>query len=218
MLIEIWSDVACPFCYVGKRHLEAALAQFAHADEVEVRWRSFQLAPDMPTDLGLGMDEMLAEKYGKSIEEARAMQQRVTNMAAAAGLEFQLDRGRPTNTFDAHRLIHMAAAYGLQDAAKERLLAAYFIEGELISDHETLTRLGSEIGLDAGLVRDILAGDDLTESVNADIAAAREFGLSGVPAFVFDRELLISGAQPVEQLLAALEQQYAHAQAGQPQR
>ncbi|MBC7643936.1 MAG: DsbA family oxidoreductase [Thermoleophilia bacterium] len=208
MLIEIWSDVACPFCFVGKRHLEQALTHFAHADTVEVKWRSFQLAPDMPNDPGVGMDEMLATKYGKTIEEARAMNHRVTEMGAAAGLDFRLDIGRPTNTFDAHRLIHLAAAHGRQDAAKERLLTAYFTEGALISDHDTLTHLGAEVGLDAGKVADMLAGQDYGRNVQADIASAREFGLSGVPAFVFDRKLLISGAQPVGQLLSALVQQY----------
>ena len=214
MLIEIWSDVACPFCFVGKRHLEAALAQFPHADEVDVAWRSFQLAPDMPTDLDVGMDEMLASKYGKTVEEARAMNQGVTDMAAEAGIEFQLDRGRPTNTFDAHRLIHLAGSRDLQDAMKERLLRAYFCEGELISDHDALVRLGADVGLDAVEVGQMLEGDDFADAVHVDLAAAGELGLNGVPAFVFDRAVLVSGAQPVPAMLSALEQVYGGVTAG----
>ena len=212
MLIEIWSDVVCPWCYVGKRRLESALATFEHAEEVEVRWRSFQLDPAAPRsrpDDAPGTAERLSRKYGVGIEQARAMNDRVTSLAAAEGLEFRLDHARGTNTLDAHRLLHEAAAHGLQDALKERLLRAYFTGGERIDDPEVLARVATEAGLDAETVTVVLSSDEHADAVRADQDEARALGATGVPFAVVDRRYGVSGAQPVEVFTAALERAWA---------
>jgi predicted DsbA family dithiol-disulfide isomerase len=206
MKVEIWSDVACPFCFVGKQTFEDALSRFEHRDGVEVTWRSFQLDPTMPAETQGGLDELLARKYGKTIEEARAMNARVIAMAEDVGLHPDFERARPSNTFDAHRILQLAASHGLADAAEERLFRAYFEEGELLSDHPTLVRLAAEIGLDGAEAERVLAGDAYADAVTAEITEARELGLNGVPAFVLDRRLLVSGAQPPEAILGALQQ------------
>ncbi len=149
MRVEIWSDIACPWCYVGKRRFEAALERFSHRDEVEVVWRSFELDPGAPPERGGDRAAHLASKYGMSVEQAREVERSMTATAAGEGLEFRLDIARAGNTFDGHRLIHLAAEHGCQDAMKERLLRAYFSEGELVSDRDTLVRLGAEVGLPA---------------------------------------------------------------------
>jgi predicted DsbA family dithiol-disulfide isomerase len=206
MHIEIWSDLMCPFCYIGKRNFEAALGQFEHRDEVNVTWRSFQLAPDLPHRVEGDVHDYLAAKYGGGRENAKAMNARVTETAAAAGLEYRLDSAVMGNTFDAHRLIHAAARHGLQDEAEERLFRAYFSEGRHLADHETLVELATDIGLDAAEVRAMLASDDHADAVRAEIAEAHALGINGVPAFVVDRRYAITGAQPPESILSALEQ------------
>lgn len=206
MKVEIWSDVACPFCYIGKRSFEDALARFEHADDVDVTWRSFQLDPTMPARVEGGLDGLLARKYGKTVEEAQGMNARVVDMAAGVGLEYHLDRAQPSNTLDAHRVLHLARARGLADSVKERLLRGYFVEGELLSDGPTLVRLGAEAGLDPAEVERVLAGDEHEAAVRAEADEAQGLGLGGVPAFVLDRRLLVSGAQPPEALLGALQQ------------
>src|SRR4051794_511010 len=178
MEIEIWSDVMCPFCYIGKRNFEAALERFEHRDEVDVTWRSFQLAPDLPRRVDGDVHDYLAAKYGGGRENAKAMNARVTETAAAAGLAYDLDSAVLGNTFDAHRLTHLAARHGLQDAAEERLFAAYFTQREHIADHQTLVRLGSEIGLDPEEVRAMLAGDEYGDVVRSDMREARELGIT----------------------------------------
>ena len=200
MHVEIWSDIACPWCYVGKRRFEAALAAFEHRDEVRVTWRSFELDPSAPREREGDGAAHLARKYGTSREQARAMQQRMTDTAAADGLDFRFDLARAGNTFDAHRLVHLAAAHGRQDAMKERLMRAYLTEGELISDPETLTRLATEVGLPADDVGDLLAGDRFADEVREDERTAARFGIHAVPFFVVDRALGASGAQPPEVL------------------
>ncbi|MDX8151771.1 DsbA family oxidoreductase [Patulibacter brassicae] len=209
MKVEIWSDVACPFCFIGKRSFEDALERFEHRDDVEVTWRSFQLDPSAPPSSDHGLDELLARKYGRTIEQARQMNDQVTQMAAGVGLEYHLDRARPGNTFDAHRLIHLGRAHGIADAVKERLLRAYFTEGELLSDHETLVRLGAEAGLDADEARDALASDRFAAAVREELVEAHDLGLQGVPAFVFDRRSQVTGAQPADLFLQALERAWA---------
>jgi predicted DsbA family dithiol-disulfide isomerase len=206
MKVEIWSDVACPFCYIGKRSFEQALEGFEHRDEVEVEWRSFQLDPTAPDRVEGGLNALIAKKYGRTEDEAREMNGRVIEMAAGFGLEYDFDRAQPSNTRDAHRLLHLARAHGLEDEAEERLFRAYFVEGERLSDHETLARLGEEVGLDRAEIGRVLAGDDLGDAVDAEVAEAQGLGLSGVPAFVLDRRLLVSGAQPPEAIRGALEQ------------
>ena len=206
MKVEIWSDVVCPFCYIGKRSFEDALSRFDHRDEVEVAWRSFQLDPSMPDHVEGGLNALLAKKYGRSLEEARGMNERVTAMAADVGLTYDLDRAQPGNTLDAHRLLHHARANGRESELLERLLQAYFVEGELLSDHPTLVRLAGEAGLDAAEAEQALASGAFEDEVRAEGEEAHDLGLGGVPAFVLDRRLLVSGAQPADALLQALGQ------------
>jgi len=213
MHVEIWSDIACPWCYVGKRRFEAALAAYEGVDDVQVTWRSFELDPSAPAERPEGGAEHLAAKYGTSVEQARAMERRMTEVAAGDGLEFRFDRLRPGTTFDAHRLVHLAAAHGRQDAMKERLMRAYLTDGELLSDPDTLRRLGADAGLPAGEVAELLASDRFAEEVRDDEAAAAALGISAVPCFVVDRALAVSGAQPPEVLVDLLRQA---AQRGRP--
>jgi predicted DsbA family dithiol-disulfide isomerase len=198
--VEIWSDIACPWCYVGKRRFEAALAGFEHRDEVDVTWRSFELDPSASVERTGDRAEHLAEKYGSTVEHARAMQQQMTDVAAGEGLDFRFDIARAGNTFDAHRLVHLAAAHDLQDAMKERLMRAYLGEGELMSDHAALERLAVEVGLDAGEVRETLASDRFAAAVREDERTASALGINAVPCFVIDRRIGAPGAQPAEVL------------------
>jgi predicted DsbA family dithiol-disulfide isomerase len=205
MEVEIWSDINCPWCYIGKRRFEAALAEFAHADDVDVTWRSFELDPSAPAEIRGNGAAMLSEKYGVRLERARAMEQNVAEIAAAEGLEYDLEHARIGSSFDAHRLVQLAKHHGLQDAMKERLFRARFSEGRLVSDPETLVQLGSEVGLDGAEVRAMLATDAFVSDVRDDEAAAHALGITGVPMFVVDRAFGMSGAQPAEQLLALLD-------------
>ena len=213
MKIEIWSDIACPWCYVGKRRFEQALQQFEHAGDVEVTWRSFELDPHAPRTHAESQDELLAKKYGMPVEKARAMNERMTAEARKEGLDFHLDRVKVGNTFDAHRLVHLAAEAGRADAMKERLMRAYFTEGEAVGDPDTLVRLGAEVGLGEGRVREIVNGDAYANDVRADEERARSFGISGVPFFTIDERYGVSGAQPADVLLGALRQAYEEAEA-----
>jgi predicted DsbA family dithiol-disulfide isomerase len=207
--VEIWSDVVCPWCYVGKRRFEAALARFGRRDALHVRWRSFELDPAAPTVREVAVVDHLAAKYGVTRPEAHAMQERVVSVAAGEGLELRFDRARSGNTFDAHRLLHLAADRGTQDAVKERLFAAYFTEGEAIGDRGVLARLGAEAELDAAEAADVLAGGAYADAVRADEADARALGISGVPFFVVDRAYGASGAQSADVLLGMLERAWA---------
>jgi predicted DsbA family dithiol-disulfide isomerase len=211
MKVEIWSDLLCPFCYIGKRKFERALERFAHRDEVAVAWRSFELMPDAPRESGRDMHDLLAAKLGGDRARAVAMNRHVTGEAAAMGLRYDLDRAHPTNSFDAHRFIHLAAAHGLQDAAEERLFAAHFTEARHIGRHATLKALAAEIGLDEREVADMLAGDAYAAEVRAEEAEGRALGLTGVPFFVIDRTYAISGAQPSDHFLEALRRAWAEA-------
>ena len=202
LTVEIWSDVVCPWCYVGKRRFESALADFEHRDEVQTIWRSFQLDPNAPPERRVSSAEHLAGKYGMSVEQAERSNAQMTELAASEGLEYHLDRTRGGNSFDAHRLIQLAADHDLQDAMKERLMRAYFTEGEPVGDLDTLARLAGEVGVDA---EPVLAGDGYADAVLADVELAARIGIRGVPYFVLDRRFGVSGAQPVELLLQALE-------------
>jgi predicted DsbA family dithiol-disulfide isomerase len=204
MHVEIWSDVACPWCYVGKRRFEAALAEFEGRDEVEVTWRSFELDPHAPAAREQSGPEHLAEKYGMTVEDARARQQQLREMAAGDGLDMRFDRTRGANTFDAHRVLQLAAEHGLQTEMKERLLRAHHTEGELVSDHATLVRLAEEVGVPGAA--EMLAGDRLAAEVREDEATARGLGINAVPCFVVDRRLGVAGAQPPAVLLELLRQ------------
>jgi predicted DsbA family dithiol-disulfide isomerase len=205
MHVEIWSDIACPWCYIGKRRFEAALAGFEHSDQVRVTWRSFELDPDAPAERAGDRAVHLAEKYGSSVEQAIAMQDQMTAVAASEGLDFRFDIAREGNTFDAHRLSHLAGVHGLQDAFEERLMRAYLGEGELISDHATLARLAVEVGLPEDEVRDVLATDHYAAEVREDQRTGAGLGIRAVPFFVIDREFGASGAQSPEILRELLQ-------------
>ena len=206
MNVEIWSDVACPWCYLGKRRFESALANFAHRDEVNIIWRSYQLDPSAPRVSEEKVNQVLAKKYGMSIEEARAANNHLAALGTAEGLDYHFEDVQYSNTFDAHRLIHLAAAHNKQDAAKERFLKAYFTEGAAMGDHETLIKLVSEVGIDADEARSVLNGDTYADDVRADVRRARTFGVNGVPFFAIDEKYGISGAQPTEVFSQVLEQ------------
>ena len=206
--LDVWSDVVCPWCYIGKRRLEAALALFAHRDVVDVVWRAFELNQAAPrlTDGSDSYAARLAKKYGFSVAQAETRLRQMRDMAAAEGLDFRFERIQPGNTFDAHRVLHLAAERGVQGAVKERLLRAYMTEGEAIGDPEAVARLAAEAGLDLNEVRAVLASDAYAREVRADEREAQALGVTGVPFFVFGQRYAVSGAQPAEIHLGALEQ------------
>ena len=202
--IEIWSDLVCPFCFIGKRNLEAALAQFDGRDQVKITWKSFELDPSPEREPGKDLNERLAEKYGQSLEWAKETTAQVTQAAAAAGLTFHLERAVPANTFDAHRLAHLAARHGRGDAAEERLMTAYFTEGKNLADPATLTALAAELELPRSEVDALLAGDVFSDEVRRDEEEAAGSGINAVPFFVLNRKYAVRGAQPVPTFLSAL--------------
>ena len=205
MLVEIWSDVICPWCYVGKRRFEHALALFDGRDDVDVIWRSFELDPNAPRE-PIALADRLAAKFNVSHAEAVAINERMTETASAVGLHFRLDNAISGNTLDAHRVLHLAASQGLQAEADERIKESYFAEGRPISDRESLIELAASVGLDAGETRAMLESDRLIDEVREDEQTAAAFGINAVPFFVFDRRLGVSGAQPPEVLLGALQE------------
>lgn len=203
--VDVWSDIACPWCYVGKRRLEAALALFPHRDDVTVEWHAFELDPAAPAvrDDSQSYAERLAKKYGSSVARAEEMIKTMTETAAADGLDFHFERVRAGNTFDAHRLLHLAHERGVQDAVKERLLRAYMTGGEPIGDRDALVRLAAEAGLDAEEAHTALVTDAFADEVRADEQQARALGINGVPFFVIGG-YGVSGAQPADGLLRVL--------------
>jgi predicted DsbA family dithiol-disulfide isomerase len=213
MRVEVWSDVVCPWCYLGKRRLEAALREFPQRDQVEVIWRSFELDPGAPTRRAGSAAEHLAKKYGMSEEQVAASWARLTALAAAEGLDYHLDRTQGGSSFDAHRLIHLGAQHDLQDVVKERLLRAYYTEGEPIGEPDVLERLATEAGLPPDEVADVLATDRFAAEVREDESRARLLGITGVPFFAIDDRYGISGAQSTDVLRDALTQAWAEAAA-----
>ena len=205
MKVEIWSDVVCPFCYIGKRKFENALKDFAHRDEVEVVWHSFELTPDFQPIPGESIHESLAKKKGVSVEEGKAMNDYMTKAAQEVGLNYDFDRTIPANTFLAHQLIHLGAHHGRQDATKERLMAAYYLEGQNVGDLDTLVKLGTEVGLDAAESRAALTAGTYAEAVRLDEYQAQQINVRGVPFFVFEDKYAVSGAQPSELFTEVLE-------------
>jgi predicted DsbA family dithiol-disulfide isomerase len=197
--VEVWSDVVCPWCYIGKRNLEAALSSFEERDSVEVVWRSYELDPNAPAVRDEDYLSRLARKYSTDIDGARSMVDRMVRAASAAGLEFKLDIARGGNTFDAHRLIHLGG-----EPVKERLMRAYFMEGESIGSRDVLARLGVEAGLSAEAVEGVLSSDAFAVDVRADEARAAAMEVRGVPFFLVDEAYGLSGAQPPEVLLNVL--------------
>jgi predicted DsbA family dithiol-disulfide isomerase len=208
MTIEIWSDVVCSWCYIGKRHLERALEAFPERDQVTIRWRSFELDPGSPADAGTA-DEELAHRRAISLDEAREMHEQTERQGAELGIAFDFRRARRGNTFDAHRVLHMAADAGCQQPVMERLLASYFSEGGAIGDRDTLAAVAAQAGLGRDQVAEMLAGDRYTAEVRADEQEAAALGITGVPFFVVNRRYGLSGAQPPRVLLQAIEQAWA---------
>ncbi len=206
MRIDVWSDILCPFCHLGRRHLALALEQFEHGDEVDVVWHSFQLDRNAPPVDDTPVVDAVARKYGVPREQMVLSQQRMAEDAAQVGLDFQWERLRGGNSYDAHRLLHLARALGREDEVTERILRAWYSEGEAIGDHETLVRLGVEAGLTEDAVRELLAGDDYGIDVRTDLALASQIGITAVPTFVLDQKYGVSGAQPVEVMLGAIRQ------------
>jgi predicted DsbA family dithiol-disulfide isomerase len=205
MRVEIWSDLACPWCHLGRRRFELALDSFAHRDDVEVVWRAFELDPGAPAEYEGDRVERLARKYGSSREQAESVQRNIADQGEADGAEFHFDRVRDGNTFDAHRLMKLAAAHDLSDRMNERLFRARFAEGTLLSDHAELERLAGEVGLPPDETADVLAGDRFADEVRADEQLAAGFGISAVPFFVVDRAIGASGAHPPEILAQLLD-------------
>lgn len=213
MLVEIWSDVVCPWCYIGKRRFEAALENFEHGDEVEVRWRSFELDPNAPFRRPGRMAEHLSRKYGMTVEQAEERLESMNRLAAAEGLSYDLARTQAGNTFDAHRLVHLGYEKDSKTGAavKEALLEAYFVELEPISEHDVLQRVGNSVNLEPEEVTALLESERFAEEVRADELTARDLGCTGVPFFVFDRAFAVPGAQDPATILAAMRRAWARA-------
>ena len=209
MKVEIWSDVMCPFCYIGKHKFENALEQFAHKDDVEVVWKSFQLNPDIKTDPNKNTTEYLAEVKGWSLVQAQEATQYVTDVAKKVGLTYNMDKAVVANSFDAHRFLHFAKQHGVQNEAKEQLLKAYFTEGSNTADHDTLMQLGTAVGLDSEELKSLLNSDLYTDEVRHDIYEAQQVGVRGVPFFVLNNKYVVSGAQESNLFLQALNQTWA---------
>lgn len=206
MNIEIWSDVACPFCLIGKRHLEMALEQVEFSDEVEVTFRSFQLDPSAPKETDKSIYELLASKYGQTVEWAKQANENVKSMGAKAGLSLDIDAIKPTNTFDAHRLIHLAKEEGKQKEAKDAFLSAYFEKGLNVSDTEVLKAVMEDLGINKDEVEKVLNSDQYASAVRDDVALSQKYGIQGVPFFLINQKYGVSGAQPVESFVDALSQ------------
>jgi predicted DsbA family dithiol-disulfide isomerase len=204
--VDIWSDVACPWCYIGKRRFEAALARFEHRNEVDVRWRSFELDPSAPAVREGAYADRLAAKYGVSVAEADATIDTMIEAGAQHGIVLRFDKARPGNTFDAHRLLHFAAERGVQHDLKERMLHATFTRGAQIADLDVLTALAADAGLDVAQARAVLDGDAFAADVRADERRAADLGITSVPYFVVADTFGVAGAQPPDLLLQVLEE------------
>ncbi|RYG22133.1 MAG: DsbA family oxidoreductase [Chitinophagaceae bacterium] len=208
MKIEIWSDVMCPFCYIGKRHLEKALESVPFRSEIEIEWKSYQLNPAYHNTTNESLYDYLARAKGMTVAQAKQMTGSVVEMASQAGLALDFDRSIPANSFDAHRFLHFAKSSGLQHEAEEALFHAHFMEGKDIANKETLAAIGEGLGLVKADVESILAADDFAEAVQYDTYESQQIGVRGVPYFVLDRKYALSGAQPVDTFKAAIVQSF----------
>ena len=210
MKVEIWSDIMCPFCYIGKRHFEAALKEFPHSDKLQIEWKSFQLDPTIPKiEERVDVYQYLADKKGMSLEQSKSLHQNVIQMAKNAGLEYNFDIAVVGNSKDAHRLVQFAKTKGLGDQAEEALFKAYFTDGKNMADMNDLIEIGTSIGLNAVELTSILESDAFAYEMMQDVQEAQNIGVQGVPFFVFDRKYAVSGAQPVEAFLQTLEKVYS---------
>jgi len=204
MKVEIWSDIACPFCYIGKRRFESALSKFEHRDQVEIQWRSFELNADIPKRKTTTTLEFLTAHKGISATQAKALFKQVTETAAKDGLKFDFDKGLHGNTFDGHRLVHFASENGCGNEMKERLFSGYFVRGESVADIETLIKMSSDVGLDAEKTRTMLESDSFSDAVRADERKAASLGIHGVPFFLINGKQQMSGIQAPDSILQIL--------------
>lgn len=205
MRVDIWSDVVCPFCYIGKKRLEHVAEQAGI--ELDIHWHSFELDPDAPAKHEVSNTQRLAQKYGRSYAEMEEMERNVAAMAASEGIDFQWQKANSGNSFNAHRIIHLAQSKGLGNEAKEAFFHAYMTEGLAIGEREVVEEIASRIGLDNAEVEYVLDSDELADFVRHDEKIAHEqLKVTGVPFFVFDQKLALSGAQPREIFLQALQQ------------
>ena len=206
MKIEIWSDIACPFCYIGKRHLEQALSKFNDSIHFDIEWKSYQLQPDLQITEAKGLDAYLAEIKGWSIEQAQSMNQQVSQMAKASGLNYQLDIAKVANTLKAHQLIQLAKTKSLGDAAEEALFKAYFIEGKDLNDENELCRIAEGIGISSHEISSVLKTQAYVDEIKREQFEAQQLQVRGVPFFLFNDQYAISGAQPVETFINTIQQ------------
>ncbi|MCY1526649.1 DSBA-like thioredoxin domain protein [compost metagenome] len=208
MKIEIWSDVMCPFCYIGKKHIEQAISTLPFKDKIEIEWKSYQLNPDYHNTANEDLYTYLARSKGMAIAQVRQMTGQVEEMANRVGLKINFAGSIPANSFDAHRLIHFANSKGLQQEAEEALFEAHFIAGKDVADKATLIAIAAQLGLEKAEVQGILESDDFAESVRHDIYESKQIGIQGVPYFVLDRKYALSGAQPIETFAQAITQSF----------
>ncbi len=204
--VEVWSDFACPFCAIGKRQFDLALQKYPQKDNVKVTFKSFELDPNSPKSQTEKITEILSKKYGQTLEWAQKANERVTKMAADCGMTFHMEKIVPTNSFDAHRLAHLGASKGLQTQIQDRLFQAYFTEGKDIAKVEVLADLGAAAGLSRDEIHQMLMTDQFIDEVRSDEAEARQLGIQGVPFFIFNRRLGVSGAQPIDVFLQAFDE------------
>ncbi|MDQ0636763.1 putative DsbA family dithiol-disulfide isomerase [Pedobacter sp. W3I1] len=216
MKVEIWSDVMCPFCYIGKRHFEQAIEKLPFKNEIEVDWKSYQLNPEYHNTNNETVYDYLSRSKGMPIEQAKQMTKQVVDMAASAGLTMDFDANIPANTFNAHRLIHLAAKHNLQDLAEEKLFEAHFVNSKNIGETNVLIDLAVEIGLDKDEAESVLNGNEFAEAVRYDIYESQNLGIRGVPYFVMDRKYGVSGAQPVQAFTDALTKSFTEWKESQP--
>jgi len=208
MKIEIWSDVMCPFCYIGKRHLEKAMENVPFSHEIEIEWKSYQLNPEYHNTTNESLYDYLARAKGMTVAQAKQMTSNVVEMGSHAGLELDFERSIPANSFDAHRLLHFAKSKGLQNEAEEALFHAHFMEGKDIANKVVLSVIGQTLGLEKSEIDRALAGDDFAEAVQYDGYESQQIGIRSVPYFVFDQKYALSGAQPIETFKAAITQSF----------
>lgn len=209
MRVEIWSDVICPWCYIGKRQFERALGGFEHRDQIEIAYRAFQLDPSYPAGKTEDVADMLSAKFGMARDQAVQMNRQMEERAAGVGLEYHLEGGRVGNTADAHRLVHLAGEQGVQGDVVEALYKAHFTDRRSVFDRDSLVEVAAEAGLDAAAARDVLASGKFAAEVEADQHEARRLGATGVPFFVIDRRYGVSGAQPAEAFAQALDRAWS---------
>lgn len=205
MKIEIWSDIVCPFCYIGKRKFEAALDQFEHKDQIQIEWKSFQLAPDLKTDPNTNSHQFLAKHKNITLEHAKRMLSFVTKMASEVGLHYDFENVVIANSFNAHRFLHLAKSLQKQNEAKELLFQSYFIDGKNIDDFDTLKTIAEKLNIDFSN----FTHESHSEEVHKDISESNELGIDGVPFFIFNRQFAVSGAQDSSVFLKALQKAHS---------